>query len=97
MIGTQGLTNLGVGTVSPTQGVSGFVFQGPSDFFNLLDPHLKVQGRIDVLSRPQVTALDNQQARIFVGQNFPIRFWATTITATGLVTNDINYQPRPGR
>ncbi len=92
VVGTQGLTNLGVGTVSPTQGVSGFVFQAQSDVFNLLIRALKVQGRIDVLSRPQVTALDNQQARVFVGQNFPIVL-GSTITATGLVTNNITYEP----
>ena len=92
VIGTQGLTNLGVGTVSPTQGVSGFVFQAQSDFFNLLIRALKVQGRIDVLSRPQVTALDNQQARVFVGQNFPIVL-GSTVTATGLVSNNVSYTP----
>lgn len=92
VIGTQGLTNLGVGTVSPTQGVSGFVFQAQSDFFNVLIRALKVQGRIDVLSRPQVTALDNQQARVFVGQNFPIVL-GSNVTATGVVSNNINYQP----
>ena len=78
--------------MSPTQGVSGFVFQAQSDFFNLLIRALKVQGRIDVLSRPQVTALDNQQARVFVGQNFPIVL-GSTVTATGLVSNNITYEP----
>ncbi len=36
VIGVQGLTNLGVGRVSPTQSVGGFVFSLSSDTFSLL-------------------------------------------------------------
>ncbi len=36
VIGVQGLTNFGVGRVSPTQGVGGFVFSMSSDFFSVL-------------------------------------------------------------
>jgi hypothetical protein len=38
-----------------------------------------------------VTALDNQQARVFVGQNFPLVL-GSNVTATGVVSNNINYQ-----
>ena len=48
------------------------VFSAASDTFSLLIRALKTQGRLDILSRPQVQTLDNQSARVFVGQNFPI-------------------------
>ena len=59
---------------------------------NLLIRALRQQGRIDVLSRPQVMTLDNQFARVFVGQNFPIVL-GSNVTATGIVSNNITYTP----
>jgi type II secretion system protein D len=88
IVGFQGLGNLGVGRISPTSNVGGFVFSAGSDAFNLLIRALKTQGRIDVLSRPQITVLDNQNAFINVGREIPI-ISGTTVTATGLVTLDI--------
>ncbi len=93
LIGYQGLTSLGVGRVSPANnGISGFVFSASSDTFNLLIRALKTQGRLDVLSRPQVQTLDNQSARVFVGQSFPI-ITGTTTTATGFATSSVTYEP----
>ncbi len=92
IVGTQGLTDLGVGRVSPTSGIGGFVFSAQSDFFNLLVRALKSQGRIDILSRPQVMTLDQQQARVFVGQNFPI-ILGSNVTATGVISNNVSYTP----
>jgi type II secretion system protein D len=93
LIGYQGLNSLGVGRVSPLNpNISGFVFSAASDSFNLLIRALKTQGRADILSRPQITTLDNQSARVFAGQNFPIVL-GSTVTATGLVTNNITYTP----
>ena len=77
IVGFQGLGNLGVGRASATQGIGGFVFSAASDTFNLLIRALKVQGRIDILSRPQIMTLDNQQAYLSVGQSIPI-FQGTT-------------------
>jgi type II secretion system protein D len=91
IIGTQGLTNLGVGRASSSNQLGGFVFQASSDAFNLLIRALKVQSRIDVLSRPQVMALDNQTAFVQVGQRVPY-VSNTTISALGNVINTIAYQ-----
>jgi type II secretion system protein D len=87
-VGFQGLSNLGVGRVSPTSGVGGFVFSASSDSLSILVRALKAQGRLDVLSRPQVTCLDNQTAAVNIGQDFPI-VGNTTITGTGLATTDV--------
>ncbi|MBI3410657.1 MAG: hypothetical protein HY040_20160 [Planctomycetes bacterium] len=89
IVGYQGLGNLGVGRVSPTSGVGGFVFSAASDAFTLLIRALKVQSRLDVLSRPQIMALDNQTAYINVGKEVPI-VTGSTATSNGVITNSID-------
>jgi type II secretion system protein D len=71
-VGFQGLSNTGVGRISPTSNIGGFVFSAGSDTVNVLIRALKVQGRLTVLSRPQITTLDNQTAYINIGQNVPV-------------------------
>jgi type II secretory pathway component GspD/PulD (secretin) len=92
-VGFQGLGNLGVGRTS-TQGLGfgGFVFSAASQSFNLLIRSLKAQGRIDVLSRPQVQVADNQTGYIQVGANYPY-LGNSTVTGTGVATQTILYQP----
>jgi hypothetical protein len=83
------LGNLGVGRVSPTtNGVGGLIFSAQSDSFNLLIRALKAQGRVDVLSRPQVMTLDNQTAAVNIGQDFPI-IGNTTLVGGGLAQTDV--------
>lgn len=91
LVGFQGLGNLGVGRSSPTSGVGGLVFSAANNSFNLLIRALRTQGRIDILSRPQITALDNQTAQILVGQDFPI-ITGTTVAGTGLALNSVEYR-----
>jgi general secretion pathway protein D len=94
-VGYQGLGSLGVGRISPTSGVGGFVFSAASDSVNVLIRALQTQGRIEILSRPQVTTSDNQAARILVGQNFPFITGSTITTGiTGIpsITNTITYK-----
>jgi type II secretory pathway component GspD/PulD (secretin) len=88
IVGFQGLSNLGVGRVSPTSNVGGFVFSASSDVFNLLIRALKTQGRMDILSRPQIMTLDNQTATVNIGQNIPI-VSSTFVSATGSATQSI--------
>jgi len=88
-VGVQGLGNLGVGRVSPSNSIGGFVFSAASDSFNLLIRALKTQGRLDVLSRPQVMALDGQTALINVGREVPI-VTSSNVTATGVISNNID-------
>jgi type II secretory pathway component GspD/PulD (secretin) len=90
IVGFQGLSNLGVGRVSPT-GVGGFVFSAASNTFNLLIRALKTQGRIDILSRPQIMTTDNQTALVNIGQDVPY-VSAVTITGTGLATPTVTYR-----
>src|SRR5205823_6153276 len=68
VVGFQGLGSCGVGRSSPTANVGGLVLSASSDSFSLLIRALKAQGRIDILSRPEVMAMDNQAARINIGQ-----------------------------
>ena len=90
-VGFQGLSNLGVGRVSPVNSnASGFVFQANSDTFSLLIRALATQQRLDILSRPQIVTSDNQAARVLVGQNFPyVTGFVTAIATTGIPTNSV--------
>ena len=86
-VGYQGLNNLGVGRVSPTNGVGGFVFSAASNSFNVLIRALAAQNRVDILSRPQIMTLDNQTALINVGKNIPLI--STSTVTVGTVTQSI--------
>ncbi|MCP6756627.1 hypothetical protein NL533_33885, partial [Klebsiella pneumoniae] len=79
--------NLGVARVSPTSNVGGFVFSAGSDAVNVLIRALQTQGRIDILSRPQITTLDNQTARINIGQNVPLNNGSNV--SVGVVSNNV--------
>ena len=93
LVGYQGVTSLGVGRTSPNiSGVSGFVFSASSDTFSLLVRALKTQGRLDILSRPQVQTLDNQSARVFVGQSYPV-ITGSTLSAQGFAQAAVIYEP----
>ena len=91
-VGFQGLTNLGVGRASATQGVGGFVFSANSSTFSLLVRALQTQGRVNILSRPQVQVADNQTGFVQIGQNYPY-LAGTTLTATGASQQSISYEP----
>ena len=89
-VGFQGLGNLGVGRAGAA-GVGGFVFSAASDSVSVLVRALKVQSRIDVLSRPQLVLTDNQQGFFQVGQSYPY-IAGTTLTATGLSQQSVLYR-----
>ena len=91
-VGYQGLGQLGVGRSSATQGFGGFVFSASSNTFSLLIRALKAQGRVDILSRPQLQVADNQTGFVQVGQNFPY-LSNSTLTATGAAQQSIAYEP----
>ncbi len=91
IVGFQGVNSLNVGRNSKRLGSGGLVFSAASDSFNLLIRALKTQGRIDILSRPQVTTMDNQQARVFVGSNFPLI--SASNATVGVTQQSISYVP----
>src|SRR5690606_16844412 len=90
-VGTQGLSNLALNRVNPELGFGGFVFSASSNSVSALLRALQETRRLEVLSRPQVTALDNQQAIIQVGQRVP-RIATTQITQFGQ-QNSVVYEP----
>ncbi len=90
IVGFQGLTNLGVGRAN-ANGLGGFVFSAASNTFNLLIRTLKTQGRVEILSRPQIQTLNNQTAYLNIGQSVPY-VTGSTVIATGLVTNLVSYK-----
>ncbi len=88
VVGFQGLGNLGVGR-SSGGGAGGFILSASNDQFSLLVRALKAQGRVDVLSRPSLTLLDNQTGFFQVGQVFPFP-GAVTNNGVGGVTQAVN-------
>ncbi len=89
-VAAQGLTNFAMGRASPDLGFGGFIFSASSNGVNVLLRALQEKRRLEVLSRPQIMALDGQPGYILVGQRVP------TITGVTLdqfgQTNNILYQ-----
>jgi general secretion pathway protein D len=89
LTGSQGTSNFSLNRNNPTLGYGGFVFSASSESVSVLIRALKVNQRLEVLSRPQVTTLDNQQAYVFVGQNVP--YIANVNTTTYGQNNSIQW------
>ena len=83
MSGSRGWGTWASAGPAPSLGFGGFVFSASSQSFNLLVRALKAQGRVEILSRPQVQVIDNQTGFIQVGQDFPT---PTNVNVTGLTT-----------
>gem|GEM_PF-671059 len=71
-VAPQGLSNLGVGRVNGDLGFGGLVLSAGSESVNLLLRALDAHFNIDVLSRPQVRAVENHEAFIQIGQQVPV-------------------------
>lgn len=84
--GPQALTSFAVGRVSSELGYGGLVLSGGNDSLSFLLRALKECRRLEVLSRPQVTTLDNQPAFIQVGQRVP-RITGSTVNQAGQTNN----------
>ena len=63
----QSLVNFGLGRSNPTLGYGGLVLSAASESVNVMVRALQDSGRLQVLSRPQVMTLNNQQAFVQVG------------------------------
>ena len=85
-IAGQVLNNFAMGTSDSTLGYGGFVVSASSRSVQVTLRALREKNRLQVLSRPQVTAMDNQQAFILVGQRVP-RINGTTTTNYGVQMN----------
>jgi type II secretion system protein D len=90
-VAAQGISNFSVGRWDPSLGFGGFVFSASSDAVSVLLRALQENRRLEVLSRPQLMALDGQQGSVQVGQNVP-RIAATSIDPIAGTTNTIVYE-----
>lgn len=89
-VGAQGLSSFAVQRVSDTFGFGGFLLSASSNSVSLLLRALQQSQRLEVLSRPQIMALDNQTGTAFVGQVVPYII-GSTIDATGARTNNTQF------
>lgn len=83
LVGGQGLSNFAVGRTNEELGFGGLVLSASSENVSFLLRALQETRRLEILSRPQVLTLDNQQAFIQVGQRVP-RIAATSVNQFGL-------------
>ncbi|MDR0336722.1 MAG: hypothetical protein LBI18_06485 [Planctomycetaceae bacterium] len=70
-VGSQLLTNFATGRVGAETGFGGLVFSANSDAVSIMLRALRETNRIEILSHPQITAMNNQQALIRIGQVVP--------------------------
>ena len=70
-VGSQLLTNFATGRVGAESGFGGLVFSANSDAVSIMIRALQETNRLEILSRPQITALNNQLATIHVGEEVP--------------------------
>ena len=90
-VGAQSLSSFGVGRVSQAAGFGGFVLSASSNSISMLLRALQQSQRLEVLSRPQIMALDNQTGRAFVGQVVPY-ITQSSLEANGARTNTVTFQ-----
>ncbi len=87
-VAAQGLASFGVNRISPDAGFSGLVLSASSDSVSMLLRALQETRRLEVLSRPQIMAMDNQEGRAFVGETVPF-ITGSTINQFGNASNTI--------
>ncbi|HUG67461.1 MAG TPA: secretin N-terminal domain-containing protein, partial [Pirellulaceae bacterium] len=85
-LASQAVSALGVGRAATAGGPGGLVLSAASESINILIRALEQEGRAQILSRPQVMALNNQPAFIQVGQDIA-RFQGSTATNNGVTQN----------
>lgn len=90
-VGTQELTNLGVGRTDPTLNMGGLVLAASSESVSALLRALSYKKTVHVLSRPQIRTLDNRLASIQVGQRVPVVYSASVNAITGTIQPIIQY------
>jgi type II secretion system protein D len=91
-VATQGLSSFSLNRVNSDLGFGGFVFSASSNSVSILLRALQEKRRLEVLSRPQLMALDGQPGQVQVGQNVP-RILATSVDPLAGTTNTITYEP----
>lgn len=78
----QALSSFGTGRVNGDLGFGGLVLSAGSESVSVLLRALAANFEIDILSRPQIRALDNHEALIQIGQQVPV-VDGVAVTAVG--------------
>jgi len=73
-------------------GLGGFVFSLHGEDFNLLLRAFNSDGKLQVLSRPQILVRDNAEGSIQIGQRVPFPSGSNISPDTGNVTTTIEYE-----
>lgn len=92
-VGAQGLSNFALGRLNNELGFGGLVLSASSEAVSALLRALSAQRNVQILSRPQILALDNQLAQIQVGQQVPIVTGFNTNATTGVANPLVEYDP----
>ena len=85
----QVLSSFGVQRVSSDAGFGGLVLSASSNSISMLLRALQESSRLEVLSRPQIMAMDNQTGAAFVGQIVPFITESTPNQLTGQLINSV--------
>jgi len=85
----QVLSSFGVQRISTDAGFGGLVLSASSNSISMLLRALQESRRLEVLSRPQIMALDNQTGSAFVGQIVPFITESTPNQLTGQLINTV--------
>lgn len=85
-VGGQSLTNFSLGRTNSQLGYGGLVLSAGSNSVNALLRALSSKTKIQILSRPQIRALDSQLAEVFVGQTIPTVTSFQTNATTGVIS-----------
>ena len=88
-VAAQGIASFGVNRVSSDAGFGGLVLSASSNSVSMLLRALQESRRLEVLSRPQIMALNNQEGTAFVGQIVPFITQSTPNQLTGLPENTL--------
>ena len=88
---SQGLTSFNLGRQSAL-GYGGLVLSASNDAISVLLRALQEKGRVQILSRPQITTLDSQPANIQVGA-LVSRYGGSTVGTGGTTTSSVTDVP----
>lgn len=91
LIGTQGVTHLGLNQRGADGGPSGFVFSASGESLSILIRALEMSGKTQILSRPMMTTLDNKQAQLQVGEEFAAI--TDTVMENNNISNTVEWKP----
>ncbi|MDR1484055.1 MAG: hypothetical protein LBT09_04440 [Planctomycetaceae bacterium] len=75
-VASQGISQLGTGRV--TDGIGGFTFSASSESVSVLMRALAAKDKLRILSKPQLTTMNNMRAVVEIGQRVPFAGSSTT-------------------